>query len=178
MCEHSQSETESDLFQDCLLDLMNTGQRPVPLLHDRTIHQSVRQLTWHSTRKARSVRRVCDVWNISLFPCSPCSCPWCGFTHEQSRDFTQDRKSAWCPLLPNPSPMGFSYYLLAPAYTAGMWFILRSLATFLSLVTQGKVCWPGRTAALTFHWAQCQQNKNAPVSDTVTPFQAGKWATR
>lgn len=37
-----------------------------------------------------------------------CSCHWHGLTDEQSRDFTQDRKSALRPLLPNPWPMGFS----------------------------------------------------------------------
>lgn len=102
-----------------------------------------------------------------------CSCHWRSLADEQSRDFTQDRKSALCPVLPNPWPMGFSYYLLAPACTAGMWLILRSLVTFLSLVIQGKVCWPGNTAALTFHWAQCQQKTNAPVRDILTPFQTG-----
>lgn len=114
---------------------------------EQSINQAV---SWPGIQpeKPLSSKLVCDACNSSL-PLS-CSCHWCGFTYEQSRDFTRDRKSALCPLLPNPWPIAFGYYLLAPACTAGMRFILSTLATFLSLVIQGKVCWPGSMATLSF----------------------------
>lgn len=143
---------------------------------EQSINQSVGWLSIQpESHWARGMFVMSETFPSSLV--LSCSCHWFSLTDEQSRDFTQDRKSALCPLLPNPWPMGFSYYLLAPACTAGMWFILRSLATFLSLVMQGKVCWPGSMAALTFHWTQCQQKRNAPVSGIVTPFQTCKWVT-